>query len=140
VVLSPPVIEIRHAAFRYGSHEVFSGLDLDVFRGELLSILGPNGCGKSTLLRCIGGALRLQEGTARFEGTEVSSLPPDLRARRVGFLFQQHTPSFPFKVFDVVSMGRAPYLGLFGVPSRADATLVEEALRRVSMLHVRDRP
>ena len=140
MVLGPPLIEMRGAAFRYGKHRVFRGLDLEVFRGELLSILGPNGCGKSTLLRCIGGALSLHEGTVRLEGTDISRLPPERRARRIGFLFQQHTPSFPFRVFDVVSMGRAPYLGLFGVPSAADAALVEEALDRVSMLHARDRP
>jgi len=140
MVLGPPVIEMRGAAFRYGRHEVFRNLDLDVYRGELLSILGPNGCGKSTLLRCIGGALELNEGTVRIDGADIGGLAPELRARRVGFLFQQHTPSFPFSVFDVVSMGRAPHLGMFGVPSAADAALVEEALNRVSMLHARDRP
>lgn len=140
MVLAQPLIEMRRAGFHYGRREVFRDLDLDVYRGELLSILGPNGCGKSTLLRCIGGALTLGEGTVRFDQTDLTSLPPDIRARRVGFLFQQHTPSFPFTVFDVVSMGRAPYLGLFGVPSAADALLVEEALSRVALLHAKDRP
>jgi iron complex transport system ATP-binding protein len=140
MVLALPLIEVRGAAFRYGRREVFRGLDLDIFRGELLSILGPNGCGKSTLLRCIAGALNLSEGTARLDGTEISSLQPAARARRIAILFQQHTPSFPFRVADVVSMGRAPYLGLFGVPSAGDAALVEEALGRVGMLHVRERP
>ena len=65
MALAEPLIEIRGAAFRYGGREVFTGLELDVFRGELLSILGPNGCGKSTLLKCIGGALTLNSGTAR---------------------------------------------------------------------------
>ncbi|HZO23067.1 MAG TPA: ABC transporter ATP-binding protein [Steroidobacteraceae bacterium] len=140
MVLSEPLIEMRNAAFAYGARAVFSGLDLDVNQGELLSILGPNGCGKSTLLRCLGGALSLNEGSVRLGKTELSSLPPNIRARRVGFLFQQHTPSFPFRVFDVVSMGRAPYLGLFDVPSAADATLIAEALERVGMLHARERP
>lgn len=140
MVLAPPLIEVRGAAFRYGHREIFHGLDLDIYRGELLSILGPNGCGKSTLLRCIAGALNLSEGTVRLEEIDISSLKPTARARRIAILFQQHTPSFPFRVSDVVSMGRAPYLGLFGVPSAADAALVEEALRRVDMLHVRERP
>jgi iron complex transport system ATP-binding protein len=140
MALTQPLIEVRGAAFRYGAREVFSGIDVDVFRGELLSILGPNGCGKSTLLRCIGGALTLNAGTVRLDKTDIASLDAGARARRVGFLFQNHTPSFPFPVLDVVSMGRAPHLGLFGVPSRKDIALAEQALDRVGVLHLKDRP
>ena len=140
MALVPPLIEIRAAAFRYGAREVFSGIDLDVFRGELLSILGPNGCGKSTLLRCIGGALTLQAGTVRLGQTDIATLDAAARARRIGFLFQNHIPSFPFPVLDVVSMGRAPHLGLFGVPSAKDIVLAERALDRVGVLHLKDRP
>jgi iron complex transport system ATP-binding protein len=140
MALTEPLIEIRGAAFRYGRREVFNGLDLDVFRGELLSILGPNGCGKSTLLKCIGGALTLDSGTARLDRTDIANLGARARARRIGFLFQNHTPSFPFPVLDIVSMGRAPHLGTFGVPSSADMALCEEALARVGILHLKHRP
>src|ERR1700724_2434086 len=100
MALAEPLSEIRGATFRYGEREVFKGLDLDVFRGELLSILGPNGCGKSTLLRCIGGALTLQAGTVRLGQTGIATLDAAPRARRIGFLFQNHIPSFPFPVLD----------------------------------------
>jgi iron complex transport system ATP-binding protein len=140
MAVAQPLIEVRGAAFRYGAREVFSGIDLDVFRGEMLSILGPNGCGKSTLLRCIGGALALNAGTVRLDNTDMVSLDAAARARRIGFLFQQHTPSFPFPVLDVVSMGRAPHLGLFGEPSSKDTALAEQALDKVGMLHLKDRP
>jgi len=135
-----PLIEIRGAAFRYGTHEIFSGIDLDVHRGELLSVLGPNGCGKSTLLRCMGGLLALNAGTVRLEKTDISVLDTAARARRIGFLFQEHTPTFPYPVLDVVSMGRAPHLGLFGVPSSKDLVLAEHALDRVGVLHLKKRP
>jgi iron complex transport system ATP-binding protein len=135
-----PLIEIRGAAFRYGAHEIFSGVDLDIFRGELLSVFGPNGCGKSTLLRCMGGALPLEAGTVRLDKTDISGLDTAGRARRIGFLFQNHTPAFPYPVLDVVSMGRAPYLGLFGAPASKDIALAEQALDRVGVLHLKDRP
>ncbi len=131
---------MRNAAFRYGEREVFSGVDLEVLRGEMLSILGPKGCCKSTLLRCIGGALALSKGTVRLDGTDLSSLDVTARARRIGFLFQEHIPSFPFTVLDVVSMGRAPHLSLFGAPSSKDAALAEQALDRVGMLYLKHRP
>ncbi|MGH8228732.1 MAG: ABC transporter ATP-binding protein [Steroidobacteraceae bacterium] len=138
--MTQALIEVRAAAFRFGEHTVFSAVDLDVFRGEVLTILGPNGCGKSTLLRCIGGALPLARGTVRIDDVDVSSLDAGARALKIGFLFQRHLPSFPFPVLDVVTMGRAPHLGLFGVPSLKDAELAEEALAKVGMHHLKDRP
>lgn len=135
-----PLLTLRRAAFAYGAQDVFRDLDLDVFAGEVLSILGPNGCGKSTLLRCLAGASALREGTVRLAGADLAQLDVAARARRVGILFQQHTPSFPFRVLDVVAMGRAPHLGVFGAPAARDMALAEEALNRVDMAHLAGRP
>lgn len=134
-----PLIEVRNANFRYGEREVFTDLDLDIFPGEVLTIIGPNGCGKSTLIRCIGGALPLHKGTVHLNQVDISTLDVNARARKIGFLFQQHTPSFPFLVLDVVSMGRAPHLGFFGAPSVKDATLAAQALDRVGIAHLKNR-
>jgi iron complex transport system ATP-binding protein len=138
--MSPVLIEIREAGFRFGERQVFRRLDFDVNRGEVLTILGPNGCGKSTLLRCIGGALMLDEGTVRLGLVDLASLDVRSRARQIAFLFQDHTPSFPFAVLDVVSMGRTPYLSSFGSPSRSDVALAEAALEQVGMSHLKTRP
>ena len=138
--MSAPLIEIRGAGFSYGEQAVFSGVDLDVYSGEVLTILGPNGCGKSTLLRCIGGALALKQGTVRFENVDLSTLDVRARARKVALLFQDHTPSFPYPVLNVVSMGRTPYLSAFGTPSAQDIAIAEEALEQVGMTHLKQRP
>jgi iron complex transport system ATP-binding protein len=135
-----PVVVVRGATFRYGDRPIFRGLDLDVFRGEVLTVLGPNGCGKSTLLRCIGGALTLGEGTVTIGGAELSGLDPAARARKIGFLFQEHSPSFPFTVLDVAVMGRTPHLGFFGAPSSKDVEIAIEALDQVGILHLKARP
>jgi iron complex transport system ATP-binding protein len=138
--LTAPLIEVRGATFRYGERLIFSGLDLDVEAGEILTVLGPNGCGKSTLLRCIGGALRLTQGTVRIGDDELSSLDPAARARKVGLLFQEHLPYFRFTVRDVATMGRTPHLSLFGTPSPQDEALAERALEKVGILALKDRP
>lgn len=139
MAVTPPLIEVRGAAFHYAEHCVFSAVDLDIVRGEVLTVLGPNGCGKSTLLRCIAGQLALSRGTVRIDNVDVSSLEAGARARKIGFLFQHHLPSFPFRVLDVVSMGRAPHLGVFGVPGSKDVDLAEQALARVGVHHLKDR-
>jgi iron complex transport system ATP-binding protein len=138
--MSAPLIEVRGAAFRYGEQSIFRGLDLDVYSGEVLTILGPNGCGKSTLLRCIGGLLALDAGTVRVEQIDLSALDVNARARKIAFLFQDHMPSFAYPAIDVVSMGRTPYLSRFGAPSSKDLALAEEALDQVGMSHVKNRP
>jgi len=140
MAVGEPLIEVRGAAFKYGERTVFASIDLDIFTGEVLTILGPNGCGKSTLLRCIGGALRLAEGTVRMGNDDLSTLDPGARARRIGFLFQDHTPTFPFTVLDVTVMGRTPHMSIFGMPSPRDTALAEEALDTVGIRHLKNRP
>ncbi|HEX3915626.1 MAG TPA: ABC transporter ATP-binding protein [Steroidobacteraceae bacterium] len=138
--MSGPLIEVRGASFRYGEHVVFRSLGLEVYSGEVLTILGPNGCGKSTLLRCIGGALALDQGSVLLGDVDLAALDARARARKIAFLFQDHTPSFPFAVLDVVSMGRTPYLSTFGAPSRQDSRMAEEALEQVGLRHLKSRP
>jgi len=138
--VTDPLVQVREASFQYGDRDILHSLSIEVRRGEILSVLGPNGCGKTTLLRCIAGALRLRSGTVQISGDDVHALAAPARARRIGFLFQDHSPSFPFAVADVVLMGRAPHLGFFGFPGSRDQALADAALERVGMLHLKQRP
>jgi iron complex transport system ATP-binding protein len=140
MAVGAPLVRVRAATFSYGQREILKGVDLDIYRGEVLSILGPNGCGKTTLLRCIGGASIVSGGSVRFGDVDVGSLSAPDRARKIGFLFQDHTPTFPFAVRDIVIMGRAPHLGVLASPGRVDVVLADEALERVGLAHVRNRP
>ena len=133
-------IRLRNGAFSYGDHEIFSGLTLDITPGEVLSILGPNGCGKTTLLRCLAGALKLKSGSILLNEKDITTFDPIELARNIGFVFQDHTASFPYSVLEVVTMGRAPYLSRFAAPSAADMAVAEAALTKVGMLHIKDKP
>ncbi len=134
------MIEVRNATFKYAERVIFQALDLDVYPGEVLTVLGANGCGKSTLLRCLGGALNLAAGAVRIGGQELSRLDASARARKVGFLFQEHRPTFPFTALDIVTMGRTPYLSAFGAPSSQDVALATQTLAQFGLLKIKDRP
>ena len=85
------VIEVRGLVNRFGTHVVHEGLDLDVFRGEVLGIVGGSGTGKSVLLRTIVGLNRPAAGTIRAFGVDLSTADAeDRRAveRRWGVAFQ----------------------------------------------------
>jgi lipoprotein-releasing system ATP-binding protein len=74
--------------------DVFSELNLEVERGEMLAIVGPSGIGKSTLLHLLGGLDRPDRGTIRVDDSEVTKMSNDelarFRNRHVGFVFQFH--------------------------------------------------
>ncbi|QCP54210.1 amino acid ABC transporter ATP-binding protein [Trinickia violacea] len=89
-----PLVSLRDVHLSFGANPVLNGIDLDVFRGQAVSIIGPSGSGKSTILRCITGLLKPQSGTIEVDGTRVDRLASEhdeiaLR-KRVGFVFQQY--------------------------------------------------
>jgi len=65
----------------YGQTPILQGIDLDVQRGEIVSIIGRNGVGKTTILRCLMGQLPVGEGSIEFQGHDITRLSPDARAR-----------------------------------------------------------
>ncbi|MCS6986396.1 MAG: ABC transporter ATP-binding protein [Sphingomonadaceae bacterium] len=87
-----PVVEVRGLVNRFGAQCVHDGLDLDVFPGEILGVVGESGAGKSVLMRSIIGLQRPTAGTIRVFGEEVSPATPARTlalSRRWGVLFQQ---------------------------------------------------
>ena len=115
-------------------------VSLDVKKGEVLVLLGPNGCGKTTLLKCINTLLKPEKGSILVEGEDVFGMRRERLSHLIGFVPQYHTPPFPYTVADVVLMGRASYLSIFQQPSRSDVAKSEEALELVGLAPLKDRP
>jgi phospholipid/cholesterol/gamma-HCH transport system ATP-binding protein len=85
------VIEVRGLRNQFGSHVVHDGLDLDVYRGEILGVVGGSGTGKSVLLRAIAGLLRPAAGHVRMLGTDMQTAREAeiaALAGRIGVMFQ----------------------------------------------------
>jgi iron complex transport system ATP-binding protein len=134
------LVEVHDASFSYGEQEIFGGIGFSVGPGEVFCLLGPNGCGKTTLLDCILGLHHLHSGSILIGGRDAESYRPGKIARQIAYVPQRHEPTFPYTVREIVTMGRAAYLGLFESPSQADRRIADEALDHIGIAHLRNRP
>ena len=79
--MAEPLLHVRGLQGFYGESHVLHGVDLDVFPGETVTLLGRNGAGKTTTLRAIMGILRRRQGTIRMGAVDLLATPPHRIAR-----------------------------------------------------------
>ena len=88
------MIEIRNIKKSFGTLEVLKGIDLDIQKGEVVSIVGPSGAGKTTLLQIMGTLDKPDQGTVVLDGVAVDRLNrkelAGFRNQKIGFVFQFH--------------------------------------------------
>ncbi len=134
------MLAVRDLAFGYGRRVVGSGIDFVVERGQVLAVLGGNGCGKTTLFRTLLGLLPAIEGRIELEGRDLAASGASLRASHFAYVPQQQAPSFAFTVTDAVLMGRAARIGWFAQPAPVDRARAVEAIERVGIVRLAQRP
>ena len=123
------MIWINNLSFSFATTEIFNDLNFSINRGEILSIIGPNGCGKSTLLRILRGSLKPQTGEVLWEDTPVGKIPAREMARKVAVVPQSSTIHFPYKVRELVAMGRYPHRkNLLSFRDQTDQQAIEQLL------------
>jgi iron complex transport system ATP-binding protein len=115
------------------------GVDIEVCRGEMLAVVGPNGCGKTTLLRLLLGVLQPSAGEVSMMGRSTGTWSRREMARRVGVVTQSEAPAFPLRVRQTVMLGRYPHLGAHAAPRTSDREVVDEAMRRTDVRYLADR-
>jgi iron complex transport system ATP-binding protein len=127
--------------FAYGGgRPILSGIDLTVSRGEIVALLGANGSGKSTLLKLLLGLLKPLGGGILLGKRPLSGWSQREIAQHVAYVPQSQSMPFPYRVRDLVALGRISRRGLLGRLTRQDHNAIDAALARLGITDLATQP
>ncbi|MEG0919200.1 MAG: ATP-binding cassette domain-containing protein [Anaerovoracaceae bacterium] len=128
------ILELKDIELSYEADQVvLKGINLQVKKGEFITILGPSGCGKTTMLKVMAGLLTPQKGQVFIDGDEVTTLPPE--KRNVNTIFQNYALFPLMTVAENIGYG----LKLKKMPKAEIGRQVDEILETVDLVGYGDR-
>lgn len=132
------IVSVRNLKLTYeGGVEALRGINLDVYEGDMLAIVGGNGCGKTTLAKTLNGLLRPSSGSVTIDGRDASTMTVAELARTVGYAFQNPDHQlFSSTVEDEVSYGPRN----LGYPEAEVTRMAGQAMDAMGLWRVRNLP
>ena len=124
-------IKTKDLSVGYQGKVLIRDINLDIKKGEIVTLIGPNGAGKSTILKSIIRQLKLIGGEVYLDSDEIRKLSYKSMARKVAVMLTERMKPEMMTCHDVVATGRYPYTGRLGVLSGEDENKVDEALMAV---------
>ncbi|MEO1049560.1 MAG: ABC transporter ATP-binding protein [Bacteroidota bacterium] len=134
---SIPILHTRGLTIGYktkqGVLELEKDLNIKIYNGELVSLIGPNGCGKSTLMRTIAGLQKPLNGDTFISDVDVKKIKPHQYAKLLSLVLTDKISVGGMKVMDIVSIGRYPYTNYFAKLESNDHEIIERSLDNVHL-------
>ena len=133
-----PRVRLTGIRKRFGSIEALRGVDLDLFPGEVLGLVGDNAAGKSTLTKIIAGAYVPDAGAIELDGARIAfATPAEARAKRIEMVYQDLSLCDTIDVAGNLFLGREPKRSVFGLRLLDKRRMVEEAKSHLDALEIR---
>ncbi len=123
----------------YGKDLVLKNISFEVREGEFLGVIGPNGSGKSTLLKLMSRVISAQKGKILLEGEDIAKVSLKKLCQKIAFVPQQTTINFSFTAWEIVLMGRIPYLKRLQFETKRDFEVAEQSLSLTDVLQLKDK-
>ncbi len=128
----PIILNATDVSVYYGEKEIVHNVSIEVQSGELVAIIGPNGSGKSTMLKAFA-RLADKKGEVKVLGQSIESLARKMLARSIAYMPQKVQVTTPFRVIDIVLLGRYPWLPFLGDYGVKDVEIAQRCLSEVGM-------
>ena len=133
------MLKVRNLYCGYDGKDVIKDFNIDITRGQNVSIVGPNGCGKSTLLKAMVSLIDYK-GNIFLDGKEVKSIKRKELAKKVALMSQNSQIYFPYTVYETVALGRYAHIdGVFARLSKKDEEIILNCLSNVGILDLKDK-
>lgn len=131
--------DLSHIDFSYRDTPVLSSVHLHLSSEKFYGILGPNGSGKTTLIDLLVRHIRPNSGIITYYGKDLGTYDKQELSRQIALVPQSFNVNFPFRVEEIVIMGRYPHIPRFAQPSAKDWQVLEEVLELTDTTPLRHR-
>ena len=130
----------KNIEFSYdGNKEFIKGLNVDIQKGKITTILGPNGSGKSTLLSLLCGINKIKSGEILIDDLNINNMKYIDIAKKVATVHQQNSVPNDISVENLISYGRLPHKGFFEKKSRDDDEIIDWAIKCTGLEAYKDK-
>jgi iron complex transport system ATP-binding protein len=135
------MISAQNISYKYPENGGFrlKDISLKLEPGSFCALAGPNGAGKTTLIKILSGLINSYEGKVSLDEKDIRSYGAKDFSRRVSYIPQGDSYVFDFTVYDIVAMGRRPYINETGLLKNADREAVAAALNAFELYEQRGR-
>lgn len=131
--------ETRQMSVGYQGEPLIRNIEIELNKGEILTLIGPNGAGKSTILKSIAKQLKLIDGVVYLDKREMAQMSGTELSQRMAVVFTEKLKTELMTCEDVVATGRYPYTGRFGILSKDDYAIVRETMELVHVEGIKNK-
>ncbi|MEG0565142.1 MAG: amino acid ABC transporter ATP-binding protein [Hungatella sp.] len=130
-----PLIQVKHLSKKFGNAEVLKDISVDIYKGDVVCVIGPSGSGKSTFLRCLNRLEEPTSGNIFFEGVDIVDAKTniDQHRQKMGMVFQQ------FNLFPHMNIMKNLTLAPIKLQGKTQAEAEAEAMRLLERVGLADR-
>lgn len=133
-------LDIRKLSWQPNNESILNNISSAFKEGGFYGILGPNGSGKTSFIRHILRFLEINEGSIRLEEKDIRKYSRKELATNISFVPQNVNMDVNFTVYDIIAMGRTPYLKRFQELTKKDKELIEYAMEITNCSYLKDKP